>query len=570
MKNSNLIGKVKTFFCSRYSNLLFSVLWIMSCAFLVFYVVRNGLIGYETNDDLYMEIITSGAFGKSSPFTVYTNIVIGYILVFLHKIAPMHNWFSILQIGGITLAFIVFGVFLIYKKGNIKGYFLAVSILLCSFDSLICKMNYSKTGVFLFVTGFVMFISFLDSEDWKCRKNRVFRMGAFLLMLEGGLMRKQTFIACIPFVVVLILYMYRKYRKEFFERIIPIVLSAVLLLFCWGIHEIAYRGNSEWKEFKEYDAAIIELLDYSLPEYDQNINFYRELGFSENDYAILKEWKNGDKDYFNVETLGKIVELSHELKKNTFNSERVDAVNFCLVLFSKEYMVVLLLLVFAFAVLYAGSDYIYYILSVLFLCYGELWALLMKGRLNERSLYIPVLAAFVMISYFGVLSETSVKKNLEVSLLLLAVSCFAYYGCGIYSVLNLKEGKSYNKESASAIFEYTSSHQDSLYVMEIVDHSGMLMAAYGPFDEVASMPHSNIATLGGWLVPTPVWGNMIEPFGEKYNVIKSLALNENVYMILPKDKDCLSVYYYIYEHYNTNVQVDVVEEIGEYFIYDFH
>ena len=93
MKNSNLIGKVKSFFCSRYSNLLFSVLWIMSCSFLFFYVVRNGLIGYETNDDLYMEIITSGAFGKSSPFTVYTNIIIGYILVFLHKIAPMHNWF---------------------------------------------------------------------------------------------------------------------------------------------------------------------------------------------------------------------------------------------------------------------------------------------------------------------------------------------------------------------------------------------------------------------------------------------------------------------------------------------
>lgn len=128
-------------------------------------------------------------------------------------------------------------------------------------------------------------------------------------------MRKQTFIACIPFAVMLILYMYRKYRKDFFKRIIPIVLSAVLLLFCWGIHEIAYRGNSEWKEFREYDAARIELLDYSLPEYDQNINFYSELGFSENDFAILKEWKNGDKDYFNVETLGKIVELSHELKK---------------------------------------------------------------------------------------------------------------------------------------------------------------------------------------------------------------------------------------------------------------
>ena len=55
------------------------------------------------------------------------------------------------------------------------------------------------------------------------------------------------------------------------------------------IKNTLFSSSNASNDIDETTAAIIELLDYSLPEYDQNINFYRELGFSENDYTILKE-----------------------------------------------------------------------------------------------------------------------------------------------------------------------------------------------------------------------------------------------------------------------------------------
>lgn len=552
-----------------YCYFLYSIPWVILCLLLFRYVIGNALVGYETNDDFYIEMITSGAYGKASPFTVYTNIVIGYVLVLLHKLLPMHNWFSLLQLGSTLIAFLAFGIMSIRRVGVLKGYLISAILLLCSFDSLVCRMNYSKTGAFLFTVGLVVFVSFLDMEHWQMLRYRLCRLGAFMLMLVGGLMRLQTALACIPFAMVMLVYLYLKYKGDSCKRLLSLVVSGALIVAFWIFNQVVYTVNSEWREFKKYDAAIIELLDYHLPEYESYRDYYEELGISENDYTILREWKNGDKEFYTIEMLQKLVELSRETRQGTLNAEHIGSVNYCLVAFAKEYLIMLFLLPFAFVVLYSNTRSFWYVVSALALGYGEIWALLMKGRLNERSLYIPMMAAFLLVAYFALREDTPFRKGCESLLLLLGVAFLAYYGCGFYTLIHAGEGKGHNPETASALLQYTSSHQDALYVMDIVDNSNLLMTAYGPLDDVSSIPHENIVTLGGWLMPTPLWGSMIEPFGYRYNLLRTLATKENVYLILPAQRDCLSVYDYIREHYDPDVQLTLIDQVGSYAIYQF-
>lgn len=559
---------------NRYSNILnhkliCSIPWIIIVLLLTYYVLNKGLLEFETNDDFYMEMITGGAFGECSPYTVYTNIFVGYELVFLHWLMPMHNWFTILQLTGIVLSFLLVGVLLINRSGILNGYIIAGTFLLCSFDSIVCRMNYSKTGAFIFITGLILFLSFLDHDDWKNWKYRLGRTGSLVLMLQGSLMRDYATLVCVPFAAICVVYIIYKYKQDMKKRFLSVIIATVIVGAFWMCSFMIYSVNAEWKAFKEYDNARIKLLDYDLPEYSENMDLYTNIGFSENDHHLLKSWQNGDIDFYSKEKLEKIANSNQTMKQNFFRSEHIDLSNLSFVEFARYHLIILLLLPFSIVVVLLNPKRFYYIFSVLVLGYGELWASLMKGRLNERSLYIPMLAAFLVIAFFVVENEISVMERKKFCLTLLVITFFAYYGCGVYSILNIREGRQFYRENASEVLEYTSSHPDSLFVMDIVHNSNMLASAYGPFDDISSIPHENIATLGGWIVPTPIWKDIIGPFGDRCNLIKTLVQNKNVYLLVPNDYDCSRIYLYIKEHYNPNVQMVLTDEVGNYAIFSF-
>ena len=63
-----------------------SLLYFLSCILL-------GKLYYSTNDDTIMNMIAAGAYGESSQYLIYNNIIFGYILKVLYTIIPGINWY---------------------------------------------------------------------------------------------------------------------------------------------------------------------------------------------------------------------------------------------------------------------------------------------------------------------------------------------------------------------------------------------------------------------------------------------------------------------------------------------
>lgn len=86
------------------------------CSLVMLWLIAHGMVRYLVNDDTYIALATSGAYGKQYPYTLFTNIVLGYLLCFLYKISPYHNWMTLISLGSIFGGYVTLGVFSWYKK----------------------------------------------------------------------------------------------------------------------------------------------------------------------------------------------------------------------------------------------------------------------------------------------------------------------------------------------------------------------------------------------------------------------------------------------------------------------
>ena len=118
------------------------------------WLVINGRVRYLVNDDTYIALVTSGAYGKQYPYTLFTNIVLGYLLCFLYKTSPYHNWMTLISLGSILGGYVALGVFSFYKK-RWRGIGVTFLLFAMTIVPMVNRLNFSYTGVLPFVAGVV-------------------------------------------------------------------------------------------------------------------------------------------------------------------------------------------------------------------------------------------------------------------------------------------------------------------------------------------------------------------------------------------------------------------------------
>ena len=69
------------------------------------------------------------------------------------------------------------------------------------------------------------------------------------------------------------------------------------------------KQNSEWNYYQEYNKVRSELLDYGLPDYNENEQHLNELGITKNDYTMISNWTFADPERLGLNTLKAIAEL---------------------------------------------------------------------------------------------------------------------------------------------------------------------------------------------------------------------------------------------------------------------
>ena len=270
----------------------------------LFFIVCGNL-NYETNDDELLNLIAAGAWGfKSSQYLVYQNIVLGYVFKMLYTVLPCLNNYAIFFI----ICNVVCVVLLAYRFG--KTHSTAVSILFVTGLCILLKadffetIQYTKNAFLYAAVGWIYLLS--QNSDHKISDSVI----GIVLLSISFMTRKESMLFSTPFVIAWLIghrSIIRDHRTIFIKRgcILLIVIVGLFL-----INKLSLR-SPEWNAYIRYNDVRTELLDYGIPSYEENSQFYDSTGISENDLDVMSQWNYGDNQVYDYETMHSIADLKH-------------------------------------------------------------------------------------------------------------------------------------------------------------------------------------------------------------------------------------------------------------------
>jgi hypothetical protein len=277
---------------------------------LVFTLFRPG---YGTADDINIISLASGYLGgKSLPFLVYSNVLLGFILNWFYGVAPNINWevWLFIALNFISVLTLVYIFFSHLPDARLK-FFAVISVLLSDAYFLI-NITYTMIAAFSALAGFCLVLWAIQFPRADKRGMLVFGIA---LTLAASLIRLKAML--IVFVLILpalvFLYFNSSQRKKL---IFVLVLLGTLVASGYIFDKMYLQLFPDWNSYHVYDSVRSQIHDtprnvnvkIKPPNADMN-PIISEVGWSKNDLKVfLNNWFFPDKQVYSFENLQYIVE----------------------------------------------------------------------------------------------------------------------------------------------------------------------------------------------------------------------------------------------------------------------
>lgn len=505
---------------------------------------------YDTNDDATISNIASGAFGPESERLIYVNILLGFLLKPLYWLVPGLNWYTLLQFAAVIGCLGILNRLFAEKLGFWPGLLLGTLFTATFGVDAFSTFQYVKNGGILLITGLLLVALELGRPGARTAVG-------LLLTLFGSMLRFENFYAVGALAACLLVQRFLKLDKG--EKKKAVLTMAALFLLVFGAEAVdiaAYRMDPAWNEFTRYNAARTEISDYRI-QFLQDETPLLQLGLSENDAALLKEWSFYDPPFFSTEKLEQIAAAlpAHtpvlQAVKNTLSSGAhflfgspahllFAAVLLCCLLFSDKKG--LLFYLATMAMLGALTFY---------LCY--------KGRMLGRTDFLLTAAALVLGLFCcnGVRAPAPGIRAMLCGAAVLLLCSLPYYQerAGIMPV--------YRETHPYTLAEYGQMQEDTehLYVCDIFYWDQI--QGYDLFHPREAGFFSNVAFTGGWMSHTPFQRRTLERFGAE-SPYQAVA-EKNAYLISYTQKEKLLLY--LREHYQADIELEETRQLDKFYLY---
>lgn len=548
---------------------LTAILWvfIVTVSFTLFF--EYDFNSFEQNDDMFISTISSGIYGQHYIYICFSNILQGIFLSGLSKILPICNWTIILYIGYIYISYIGIGVWAVETKGAVIGGCLSVLFFLTTYDSLLHNMNFSKTGGVLMSVGVVIFAHYTEKLSGK--KSIIPLLISGGMIFAGSLVRRDSIIAFLPFVMILMVSIVLQHRGRWIKgikEILPWLILTLVIVTAWMIDSMTCKVNAEWKNYKEFNSVRANLDDYGMLDYETHEEIYQKIGYNDIDIKMLSTWHSADDEVFSKENLQEIIQNKVKKEYSFENIKQSLKEMYSNVLKNNYLFYVVLALTLVCGL--ADPKKLLLLIPNFLLMIAELGYLVFGGRYPERATLLVFMYAFSVIIYaFPKKEELKKAKNGLIAAALLVMVAVGLYNMDINEIIENDAREYAYKEEYRQFLSEISEHQENLYVWDIFAIERVLEGAYTPYEAFDRGVLSNSVYTGGWFVNTPIMANNAERFGEKNNPYKLLADSKNVYLVTLTGTDINDTLSYIRRHYNENAQAKCVAEINEVAIYHF-
>lgn len=547
------LNSIKNIFNNNFSKFLLNdvnfnplILSIVLNSFLYTLLIIFTIPGYRSNDDILLNLISSGFFGKeTSEYLLFGSTILGNLFKLLYNIVPKYNWYLIFLILTQFLSH-VFALYYFLKASN--KYF-TLFIYLCLFFifsvNLYTEINFSGTSLVALSVSFLILYTILN-------KKKVIIFDYILLFLSSSvafLIRKDVFyIFCFIFILYTILYL--KSWKELLT--IFTVITICFLLF--NIYNTNYYKSIDPVQL-QYQKARVSIIDWSIKPSNAELANH---GWDKEDYDLFISFKGLDNIFYNKAS---IVNLSKSI------SYKVD--------YNK-----ILLSPYA-LILYVINDFYYYSFSLVFLFI--LFYLMRKSLRFFFSMHLFWILSFFILAiiivhyrqyvYYTLLFylslsgcfyilqktnsnklQTSLRKSISyIFLILFSLSSISLviiiHNRIIQNRKNTKEVVFNNYDNK--IIELQNSNKKFLVVGE---ESESLFSRWATF---RSLKNNSDKRLEGKIIPAGWFINTVQYDRIVNGSVIKLLIEGNIYF-LGKDEELFNnLKKFVFKHYN--LKVDFIE-----------
>ena len=518
---------------------------------------------FATNDDTSMAAIAYGYNGQYESNLVFSNILLGKLLMLLLHLWPTVPWYTVLQCVVVLSGFVVL-VYLFLQHGGIRGAIIPITILVEFFGyDYFSRIQFSQTAGITTIAGFLL-LFFAIKEG----RSAGMMVAAIALITIGSMYRFSVFLMClVPLfgvgVNLLIPHMKNRDWGKCAEYVLPVLVVFLLCVGIHGVHIEAQKSTPEWREYTEYNELRAQLLDYGFPSYEKNERLYAKLNISEDDLQMFRCWNFADPEIFNAESMRALIDAKekHSFRISDFAARLTTgwlAYTFTPALF--------LSLLLAFCTGNVRSRKTLLLLYEVIAFLGVLVYLYIEGRYLIKRVDISLMLAVCVILLLYCQDVREIIKGNSATIIMAGLLLFANM-VGIQNRWqeNLQEYADdiEGKHSSETVWAILNGDKQHIYLCETFG----IRSTQNLWQIGTVGCESNLYYLGGWGTDAPFTNSKLKHYGVT-NPYRDAVDNADVLLIAKNGTDISQTVNYIKRHYAADayaIPTRIVNE--EYTIY---
>lgn len=381
---------------------------------------------FPTNDDPYIQqILSGGVSGEPSPYIMFVNFALCWLISRLFLIVPGMPWWVVIHLVLLLLAIALIDrtiVVLSRRHLSRSAHPMWVDLLILTvvnlglFSVLVARMQFTTTSTILLVSAIFSTCCWRPEDDGvaggvggRCILPALLAVLGSAIRSQSGLIGFLFWAAAASATVAARDGSLKKRLAAAKPLIATFLIAAVASAGLVGIHELAY-SSPEWSANRETSRQLSRYTDYARTPYEQNREVYDSVEWDEDLVELTGDWFHMDKRV-NADALRTI----NEANKAWLNNLLSDPMGTLLSRMGEfgqptPLAYTALLLVVGLLTLSRASNRSDIVVSwmIAAACVSLLVYLVVKGRLPERAAYsviFPAIAALAAISARGVASR---------------------------------------------------------------------------------------------------------------------------------------------------------------------
>lgn len=277
---------------------------------------------YDTNDDPVMALVASGYGTLEGPdeHLLYTNVLLGGILKQLYTVAPHVPWYgSYLLLSQFMAHWLLLYAILLLNRNRFTVFsylifYLGVGVYFLS------HLQFTTTAFLIGLVGLSLIIVSL-LQDQRGVHLPWLKWEAAACLIYASLIRYASLqmlcLASLPLIVVVGWKFARNVPLK--PYLLPAALMICGVLGSRYYDRQYYQQDQAWSDFLPYHTVAGWLINYTqIPYFEPTKPIFDEVGWSNTDYWMLREWVYLDQDTYSLERLQQFKEKTDALRLSKF------------------------------------------------------------------------------------------------------------------------------------------------------------------------------------------------------------------------------------------------------------